>query len=396
LPRNVDLFVGREATPPEAKEMIRAYWASSSWADWNLGRVLAELDQLGLRQNTVVVVWGDHGYHLGEKGKWSKHQSLFEVGTRVPFVIAAPGAKGNGKPCPRVVESLGLYPTLCELCGLPTPAGLEGRSLKPLLDDPNGAWDHPAFMVAGNAGKLRGTAVRTDRFRYVEYQTGGAMLFDEAADPSEMNNLADDPRFARGRAELAGRIKVFWASPGRSAEPRRTGAEADRCRGGPVPLGSRHLPAPPAVRPIAVVGHQARLDRVAADVLDDSLVLLVGARPVVEPLVLPKPPAVLVHQLPRLVARPSFELFQVVFQPALAKLEEQMHMRRHDDVLDHVPDAAVTEGDRLRDHAGHGRLAQVRGVLGPVQPRLHFREHAPLDRQPAGTVPGREPTGLGR
>ena len=117
--------------------------------------------------------------------------------------------KGNGKPCPRVVESLGLYPTLCELCGLPMPAGLEGRSLKSLMDDPAAPWDHAAFTVSGNAGRLRGAAVRTDRFRYVEYQTGGAMLFDEAADPGETKNLADDPRFARERAELAGRVKAF-------------------------------------------------------------------------------------------------------------------------------------------------------------------------------------------
>ncbi|HEY1377222.1 MAG TPA: sulfatase [Gemmataceae bacterium] len=209
LPRNIDLFVGRPATPAEAKETIRAYWASLSWADWNLGRVVAELDKLGLRDNTVIVFWGDHGYHLGEKGKWSKHQSLFEVGTRVPFVIAAPGAKGNGKACPGVVECLGLYPTLCELCGLPTPAGQEGRSLKPLLDDPTAAWDHPAFTVSGNANKVLGTAVRTDRFRYVEYTAGGAMLLDEAADPAETKNLADDPRYAKERAELAGRIKAF-------------------------------------------------------------------------------------------------------------------------------------------------------------------------------------------
>src|SRR5205823_9510950 len=128
LPRNVDLFVGREATPAEAKEMTRAYWASLSWADWNLGRVLAELDTLGLRQNTVIIFWGDHGYHLGEKGKWSKHQSLFEVGARVPLIVVAPGAKGNGRAVTVPVQTLDLYPTLCELCGLKVPEGVEGHS----------------------------------------------------------------------------------------------------------------------------------------------------------------------------------------------------------------------------------------------------------------------------
>src|SRR5207244_12966493 len=82
--RNGDLFINREATPEAAREMIRAYWASTSWTDWNVGRVLKELDALGLRDNTIILLWGDHGYHLGEKGKWSKHNSLYEVGTRVP------------------------------------------------------------------------------------------------------------------------------------------------------------------------------------------------------------------------------------------------------------------------------------------------------------------------
>jgi arylsulfatase A-like enzyme len=80
--------------------------------DWNIGRVIEELDKLGLRENTIIVVWGDHGYHLGEKGKWSKHGSLYEIGTRVPLIVIAPGAKGNGQTCPRVVQSLDIYPTL--------------------------------------------------------------------------------------------------------------------------------------------------------------------------------------------------------------------------------------------------------------------------------------------
>jgi arylsulfatase A-like enzyme len=115
--RSSDLFVGREATPEEAREVKRAYWASLTWMDWNLGRVMAELDKQGLREKTIVVFWGDHGYHLGEKGKWSKHGSLFEIGTRVPLIVVAPGAKGNGKSSPRIVQSLDIYPTLCELAG---------------------------------------------------------------------------------------------------------------------------------------------------------------------------------------------------------------------------------------------------------------------------------------
>lgn len=202
--RNSDLFIGRDATPETAREMKRAYWASIGFTDWNVGRVLAELDRLGLRERTVVVFWGDHGYHLGEKGKWSKHQSLFEVGTRVPIIIDAPGAKGNGQACGRVVQTLDLYPTLVALCGLPQPDGLEGHSLVPLLDDPKAAWEHPAFTTAGNL-KAPAISVRTERHRYSEWDggKGGAVLFDEREDPHEMKNLADDPRYATLKAELA-------------------------------------------------------------------------------------------------------------------------------------------------------------------------------------------------
>jgi arylsulfatase A-like enzyme len=207
--RNGDLFVGREATPGEARAVIRAYWASVSWMDWNLGRVVAELDRLGLREDTVIVFWGDHGYHLGEKGKWSKHRSLFEVGTRVPLLVAAPGARGNGRACGRVVESLDIYPTLTELCGLPKASGLQGQSLAPLLADPEAKWGRPAFTVSGDAGKLLGVAVRTDRFRYAEYPAGGAMLFDHANDPGETKNLAGDPRFAKEKDRLAGLVREF-------------------------------------------------------------------------------------------------------------------------------------------------------------------------------------------
>jgi iduronate 2-sulfatase len=205
LTPNGDLFIGRDADEAEAREMIRAYWASVSWVDWNVGRVLAELERLGLAENTIVVFWGDHGYHLGEFGKWAKHGSLFEIGTRVPLIVHAPGAKGNGGTSPRPVQSMDIYPTLCELCGLETPKGLEGHSLRRLLEAPKDEWTHPAFSVYGNAKKVIGVAVRTERYRYVEYDggQGGAMLFDHAADPMELRNRADDPGLAGTRRELA-------------------------------------------------------------------------------------------------------------------------------------------------------------------------------------------------
>lgn len=205
LTPNADLFVKRDATEDEAKEMTRAYWASTSWVDWNVGRVIAELDKLGLRDNTIIVFWGDHGYHLGEMGKWAKHGSLFEVGTRVPLVVLAPGVKANGQAVLPPVQSMDIYPTLCELCGLKLPAGLQGHSLKPLLEDPKAKWEHPAYTIYGQMADNLGVAVRTDKYRYAEWKGGanGAMLFDVTADPSETKNLADDPKLADVRKQLA-------------------------------------------------------------------------------------------------------------------------------------------------------------------------------------------------
>lgn len=207
--RNGDLFSDRDATPEEARKMIQAYWASLTWVDSLVGRVIETLDRLKLRDNTIIVFWGDHGYHLGEKGKWSKHGSLFEIGTRVPLIIIAPGAKGNSHSSPRIVQSIDIYPTLCQLCGLEAPKGLEGRSLAPLLRDPQAKWDHPAFTVFGNTKRLTGVAVRSERFRYAEYANGEAMLFDEQADPQEQKNLAGDEKFAGERARLAELVRRF-------------------------------------------------------------------------------------------------------------------------------------------------------------------------------------------
>src|ERR1035437_1542433 len=145
--RNADLFIGRGASEAEAKEVIRAYIASISWVDWNVGRVIAELDRLGLRDNTIIVFAVDHGYQLGEKGKWSKAGSLFEMATRVPLMISVPGAKGNGQSCTRIVESLDIYPTLVELGGLPPQRKIEGTSLAPLRPQPLAEWDKPGCSI---------------------------------------------------------------------------------------------------------------------------------------------------------------------------------------------------------------------------------------------------------
>jgi arylsulfatase A-like enzyme len=216
--RNADLFIGRGASEAEAKEVIRAYIASISWVDWNIGRVLGELDNLGLRKNTLVVFVCDHGYQLGEKGKWSKAGSLFEMGTRVPLMMSVPGMSGNGQACFRTVQSLDIYPTLVELCGLPPQPAIEGASLAPLLHNPQAAWDNPAFSTWSEDGAtLHGVAVRNEQWRYAEFGkdgVNGAMLFDEKADPLEMTNLADKPEHKALCAELSALTRKFAATLG--------------------------------------------------------------------------------------------------------------------------------------------------------------------------------------
>ena len=214
-PRNADLFIGRAASEDEARQVIRAYLASISWADWNLGRVIGELDRLGLRDNTIVVFVADHGYQLGEKGKWSKAGSLFEYGTRVPLIIDAPGAAGNGQSSRRIVQSLDIYRTLVELAGLPLPEGVEGSSLVPLLNNPSAEWNQPAYSVWCEDGvSLHGVAVRTEKWRYAEYGPegkNGAMLFDRATDPQELKNLVNDPQHASVCAELSALTRKYAA-----------------------------------------------------------------------------------------------------------------------------------------------------------------------------------------
>jgi arylsulfatase A-like enzyme len=204
-PNNADLFIGRSASAEEARDMIKAYLACVSYVDWNVGRVIAELERQGLRENTIIVFWADHGYQLGEKGKWSKAGSLWEQGTRVPFLIVDPRAAGNGTMSRRIVEMVDLYPTLADLCGLPIPEGLDGVSLRPLLDNPAAEWDRPAYTVWNEHGRgITGVVVRTERWRYAEYfgNGAGAFLTDPAGDPHELRNLVYDPRYQEDVARL--------------------------------------------------------------------------------------------------------------------------------------------------------------------------------------------------
>jgi uncharacterized sulfatase len=187
------------------RETIRAYYASISFLDANVGRLLDALDRLKLTGRTIVVFVSDHGYHLGDRGQWMK-QTLFERSARTPLIVAGPGV-ASGRPTSRVVELLDLYPTLASLASLKLAAPVHGRSLTPLLKDPAAPWDHPALTQVRRgaaAGSFMGYSIRTEKWRYTEWDGGsrGVELYDEVADPDELRNLAASPAHAETVATL--------------------------------------------------------------------------------------------------------------------------------------------------------------------------------------------------
>jgi uncharacterized sulfatase len=165
--------------------------------------VAQALDDLDLWRRTIVVFYSDHGYHLGEHGGMWHKMSLFEQSARVPLVIVTPGAKASGRACERLVELVDIYPTLVDLCGLPAVEGLEGKSLRPLLNDPDAKWTEAAFTQV-RRGELMGRSVRTARWRYTEWDDArqGAELYDHDADPGEYTNLAGEANWAGVQEEL--------------------------------------------------------------------------------------------------------------------------------------------------------------------------------------------------
>ncbi len=181
-------------TEAQAADSILAYYAAISFADAQVGRILDAIEKLGLSENTTVVLWGDNGYHLGEHGLWKK-QSLFEGSARVPLIIAGAGVAARNGACRRTVESLDVYPTLADLCGISPPTNLQGASLRPLLDDPGREWTRPAYTQVLRP-KMPGYSVRNERWRYTEWGGGGAgrELYDYESDPGELKNLAGDAR----------------------------------------------------------------------------------------------------------------------------------------------------------------------------------------------------------
>ena len=201
-------------TEAQQRELKHGYYASVTFIDAQVGRLLEGLDRLGLAQNTIVVLWSDHGWKLGEHGGWCK-QTNYEIDTHAPMMIRAPGAKGNGRPSRALVEYVDIYPTLCELAGVPVPATLEGRSLVPLLADPTATVKDAAFSQfprKHGGGDYMGYAMRTESHRYIEWidkATGATFaceLYDEDRDPEENTNLADAPGQAAAVRALSERL----------------------------------------------------------------------------------------------------------------------------------------------------------------------------------------------
>jgi iduronate 2-sulfatase len=183
------------------RESIRAYYASISFLDANVGRILDALDRLRLADSTIVVFVSDHGYQLGERGQWMK-QTLFERSARAPLIVAGPGVAATGRSSARIVEFLDIYPTLADLAHLSLPPGLHGRSLTPLLKNPRAAWNRPALTQVrrgGGENGFMGYSVRTEQWRYTEWDNGnrGVELYNEVGDPSEMQNLATDSKYQK-------------------------------------------------------------------------------------------------------------------------------------------------------------------------------------------------------
>ncbi len=214
---------GRHLPDDYARQLKHGYYASVSYMDAQVGRVLAELDRLGLRENTIIMLWGDHGWKLGEHDAWCKHSNV-ENDTHAPLIISYSGMSAAGKHTAALVEFVDVYPTLAELAGLPLPSQLEGTSFKPLLDEPNRPWKSAAFSQYPRAqkGGLMGYSMRTERYRFTVWvsqkdhaKVDATELYDHQTDPQENVNLAQNP----AQAALVKQLMAEWKTGWRGAKP---------------------------------------------------------------------------------------------------------------------------------------------------------------------------------
>lgn len=194
------------------RKLLHGYYAATTYTDAQVGKVLNELDRLNLAEKTIIVVWGDHGWHLGDHGMWSKH-SNYEQATRIPLIVSGPGI-ASGNRTASLVETVDIYPTLAELAGLPPPEKLDGRSFAGVTRNPGAAArDHVIHVyprTVPEKGEILGRAIRTDRYRFVEWKKPGDAtstaefeLYDYELDPEERKNLAESqPEVVRQLAAL--------------------------------------------------------------------------------------------------------------------------------------------------------------------------------------------------
>jgi arylsulfatase A-like enzyme len=180
------------------KEAVQAYLASISFADALVGLLLDALEKSSYHNNTIIVVWSDHGWHLGEKGAWHK-RTLWERATHVPFFFVVPGVTQPGAVCNRPVNLIDIYPTLIDLCHSKANAKFDGISLVPLLENPEAAWERPSVITQERGNH----AIRSERWRYIRYNDGTEELYDHDKDPGEWTNLAGDSEFDGVKQKLA-------------------------------------------------------------------------------------------------------------------------------------------------------------------------------------------------
>ncbi len=203
------------------RNAVSAYLASITFADAQVGQVLDALDQSPHARETIVVLWGDNGLHLGEKWHWGK-STLWEESTRCALIFDVPGITKAGRICRRAAGMLDVYPTLSELCGLPLRKDLEGVSMLSLLKDPLASWDRPALTT-----HLRGNhALRSERWRYIRYNDGTEELYDHDQDPMELRNLSGDSQYTQIKADLARWLPKADAPPALGASPEKGNNEA--------------------------------------------------------------------------------------------------------------------------------------------------------------------------
>jgi iduronate 2-sulfatase len=210
-----------------ARQLKHGYYASISYTDAQVGKLLDELDRLDLRKNTIVILWGDHGWKLGEHDAWCKHSNC-ENDTNGALLLSVPGMKTAGAHSNSFVEFVDVYPTLAELAGLPLPKHLEGLSFKPLIDEPNRPWKQAAFSQyprntgKTGAGQLMGYSMRTERYRFTVWVGRGdhtkvdaIELYDELNDPQENTNIAKVP----ANSELVEKLMTQWRAGWKGALP---------------------------------------------------------------------------------------------------------------------------------------------------------------------------------